>query len=100
MHTNGISREGDLIDLALEDKIITKSGSHHSYGDLKLGNGRENAKAYLRENPSLMDEIEKKVLEKRGLVGGAPSGKPEENGEAEEPATPTRGRRQAAAAGE
>jgi recombination protein RecA len=100
MHTNGISREGDLIDLALEDKIITKSGSHHSYGDLKLGNGRENSKAYLRENPALMDEIEKKVLEKRGLVGGAPTGKPEENGEAEEAAAPTRGRRQAAAAAE
>jgi recombination protein RecA len=100
MHTTGISREGDLIDLALEDKIITKSGSHHSYGELKLGNGRENAKAYLRENPALMDEIEKKVLEKRGLLAGAPTGKPEENGDAEEPAAPARGRRQPAAAGE
>jgi recombination protein RecA len=101
MHTTGISREGDLIDLALEDKIITKSGSHHSYGDLKLGNGRENAKAFLRENPALMDEIEKKVLEKRGLVGGAPTGQPEENGEAvEEVPAPARGRRPAATAGE
>src|SRR6516225_1213287 len=99
MHTTGISREGDLIDLALEDKIITKSGSHHSYGDIKLGNGRENAKLFLRENPALMDEIEKKVLEKRGLVGAAPTGQPEENGHAEEVPAP-RGRRQPAAASE
>jgi recombination protein RecA len=100
MHTTGISREGDLIDLALEDKIITKSGSHHSYGEIKLGNGRENAKAFLRENPALVDEIEKKVLETRGLAGSAPTGQPEENGETEEVPVPTRGRRQAAAAGE
>jgi recombination protein RecA len=100
MHSNGISREGDLIDLALEDKIITKSGSHHSYGDIKLGNGRENAKAFLRENPALVEEIEKKVLEKRGLMGNAPTGQPEENGETEEPVVPARGRRQAAPAGE
>jgi recombination protein RecA len=99
MHSNGISREGDLIDLALEDKIITKSGSHHSYGDIKLGNGRENAKQFLRENPALVDEIEKKVLEKRGLASNpAPTGQPEENGEAEEVPVPTRGRRQPAAA--
>jgi recombination protein RecA len=93
MHSNGISREGDLIDLALEDKIITKSGSHHSYGDIKLGNGRENAKQFLRENPALVDEIERKVLEKRGLVSNAPTGQAQENGETEE-APPSRGRRQ------
>jgi recombination protein RecA len=100
MHSNGISREGDLIDLALEDKIITKSGSHHSYGDIKLGNGRENAKQFLRDNPALVDEIEKKVLEKRGLTGNAPTGQPEENGETEEVPVPARGRRQATAASE
>jgi recombination protein RecA len=99
MHSNGISREGDLIDLALEDKIITKSGSHHSYGEIKLGNGRENAKQYLRENPALVDEIERKVLEKRGLVGSAPTGQAQENGETEE-VPPSRGRRQPATAGE
>src|SRR5437762_12139918 len=69
MHDRGISREGDLLDLALEDKIISKSGSHHSYGEIKLGNGRENAKGFLRDNPALMDEISRKVLEKRGLLG-------------------------------
>jgi len=100
MHTNGISREGDLIDLALEDKIITKSGSHHSYGEIKLGNGRENAKNYLRENLALVEEIEKKVLEKRGLIGTAPTLAPETNGEEEEAPAPTRRGRQAASTNE
>src|SRR5262245_39409806 len=68
MYDRGISREGDLIDLATEDKIIEKSGSWLSYGEMRLGQGRENAKQYLRDNPALMDEISRKVLEKRGLV--------------------------------
>jgi recombination protein RecA len=70
MYDRGISREGDLIDLAIEDKLIEKSGSWINYGDIRLGQGRENAKQYLRDNPTLMDEITRKVLEKRGLLGG------------------------------
>jgi recombination protein RecA len=57
----GISREGDLIDLGVELAIIKKMGAFFSYGDLRLGQGRENAKAYLRENPSLAEEIEQQV---------------------------------------
>jgi len=72
MHDRGISREGDLIDLAIEDKLIDKSGSWINYGDMRLGQGRENAKQYLRDNPALVEEITRKVLEKRGLVGGPP----------------------------
>ncbi len=68
MHDRGISREGDLIDLGIEDEIIQKSGGHHSYGDIRLGNGRENAKQFLRDNPALVEEISRKVLEKRGLL--------------------------------
>ena len=68
MYDRGISREGDLIDLAIEDKLIDKSGSWLNYGELRLGQGRENAKLYLRENPALVDEITKKVLEKRGVL--------------------------------
>jgi recombination protein RecA len=80
MFDRGISREGDLLDLAIEDRIIDKSGSWINYGELRLGQGRENAKQYLRDNPALMDEITKKVLEKRGLAPAAvPS--PESNGE-------------------
>src|SRR5712691_511339 len=69
MHDRGISREGDLIDLAIEDKLIEKSGAWISYGEMRLGQGRENAKQYLRDNPALSDEISRKVLEKRGLLG-------------------------------
>src|SRR5881398_2451614 len=67
MYAHGISWEGDLIDLAIEDKIVEKSGNWHTYGEVRLGNGREAAKQYLRDNPTLVEEISKKVLEKRGL---------------------------------
>ncbi|HMF14267.1 MAG TPA: recombinase RecA, partial [Gemmataceae bacterium] len=83
MHDNGISREGDLIDLALEDKLIEKSGSWLSYGEMRLGQGRENAKQYLRDNPTLTEEISRKVLDKRGLT--ATTGAPADNGQPEAP---------------
>jgi recombination protein RecA len=84
MYDRGISREGDLLDLGMEDKIVEKSGSWLSYGEMRLGQGRENAKQYLRDNPALMEEITRKVLEKRGLAGtGSPP--PGTNGEAPEP---------------
>jgi recombination protein RecA len=102
MYDRGISREGDLIDLAIEDRLIDKSGSWISYGEMRLGQGRENAKQYLRDNPALTDEITRKVLEKRGLL--APPASPVDNGEAASPAKaePVKkegsGRKQAAAA--
>jgi recombination protein RecA len=79
MHDHGISREGDLLDLGLEDKLIDKSGAWINYGDIRLGQGRENAKQYLRDNPALVDEIARKILEKRGLVAPLPAA--ESNGE-------------------
>jgi recombination protein RecA len=82
MHDRGISREGDLIDLAIEDKLIEKSGSWINYGEMRLGQGRENAKQYLRDNPALVEEITRKILEKRGLIGSPPA---DDNGEAAEP---------------
>ena len=85
MYDRGISREGDLIDLAIEDKLIDKSGSWLNYGELRLGQGRENAKQYLRDNPALVEEITKKVLEKRG-VSAASLPASSANGEAMEPA--------------
>ena len=57
----GISREGDLLDMGVELETIKKMGSFYSYGELRLGQGRENAKAYLRENPTLTAEIEREV---------------------------------------
>ncbi len=58
MYNQGISKEGDLLDLAVEMGIIDKRGSFYSYGDLRLAQGRENAKEFLRQNPDLAEEIE------------------------------------------
>ena len=97
MHANGISREGDLLDLAIEDKLVEKSGSWISYGDIRLGQGRENAKQYLRDNPALIEEITRKVLEKRGLLTGTPESNGEHVEAKPEPVAPKRERRQTAA---
>ncbi|MDX2036613.1 MAG: recombinase RecA [Isosphaeraceae bacterium] len=70
MYNHGISQEGDLIDLALADKLIEKSGSWFNYGDIRLGQGRENVKTFLKENPATAEEIRLRILEKR--VGGEP----------------------------
>jgi recombination protein RecA len=59
----GISREGDLIDLGVTVGIVKKLGSFFNYGELRLGQGRENAKAYLRENPELADQLEREIRE-------------------------------------
>jgi recombination protein RecA len=70
MYSNGISREGDLLDLAIIDKLIEKSGSWFNYGDTRLGQGRENTKQYLRENAELANEIAAKVVANRTASGG------------------------------
>src|SRR5678815_1927822 len=64
----GISRAGELIDLGLEAKIVDKSGAWLSYGDLRIGQGRENAKQFLKENPELAAEIEGKLRKSLGLT--------------------------------
>ncbi len=63
----GISKEGGLLDLALEHDIVQKSGSFFSYGELRLGQGRNNTKQYLSENPELMREMEAKLFEAMGI---------------------------------
>jgi len=63
----GISRTGELIDLGIDHKIVQKSGSWFSYGDVRLGQGRENAKQFLRENADIADEIEAGLRERLGL---------------------------------
>ncbi|MGM0395919.1 MAG: recombinase RecA [Bacillota bacterium] len=68
MYNEGISREGDMIDLAVAENFIQKSGSWFSYNDEKMGQGRENAKQYLRDNPKIADEIEDKIREKYNLT--------------------------------
>jgi len=71
MYSGGISREGDLMDLALADKLIEKSGSWFNYGDLRLGQGRENAKQYLRDHAAIAEEITAKVLATRVSSGSS-----------------------------
>ena len=68
MYGEGISKEGDVLDLAAEIDIVNKSGAWYSYGDIRLGQGRENAKIYIKEHPELLIEIENKVRDHYGVV--------------------------------
>ena len=68
MYAEGISKVGDILDLATELDIIQKRGSFYSYGDLRLAQGRENAKDFLRENPDLAEEIE--IAVRNHAIGG------------------------------
>jgi recombination protein RecA len=84
MFTEGISAAGDLVDLASEDGVIEKAGAWFSYKGTRIGQGRENAKAFLKENPAMFAEVRQRVLEKRmaaveaaGRGRAAPAAKPE-----------------------
>jgi recombination protein RecA len=67
MYGEGISREGDVLDIAVKEEIVQKSGAWFSYGDTRLGQGRENAKTYFKENPQVRLEIENIIREKHQL---------------------------------
>jgi recombination protein RecA len=67
----GISKAGDILDLGVEHKIVEKSGTWYGYGEIRLGQGRENARQYIVENPKLMDEIEAKIRAKLGVAVAA-----------------------------
>ena len=67
MYNEGISKIGDVLDIAVEEDIVDKRGSFYSYGDTRLAQGRENSKQFLVENPEMALEIENKVREKFGL---------------------------------
>ena len=73
MYNEGISTAGDILDLGVSLDIITKRGSFYSYGDLRLGQGRENSKEYLNQNPDLVEEIEL-TIRQQALSGDIPSG--------------------------
>lgn len=70
MFGKGISREGDVLDLAVKLDVIQKSGAWFAYNGNKIGQGRENSKIYLKEHPEVMDEVEAKVRTSFGLQGG------------------------------
>lgn len=63
MYNQGISRSGDVLDLAVEQEVVEKAGAWFAYGDEKIGQGREAAKKYLEDNPKVMEKITKQVLE-------------------------------------
>lgn len=81
MFGEGISREGDILDLAANLGIVNKSGAWYAYKESKIGQGRENAKKYLKENPETAEEIEKKVRAAYGLL---PDGEAAEETKAED----------------
>jgi recombination protein RecA len=61
MHASGISYEGDVLDLAIAQKLIVRSGAWFRYGEVQLGQGREKTRAYLLENPELVEELKNKI---------------------------------------
>ncbi len=68
LYGHGISREGDLLDLAVENSIIEKSGAWFSYGGERIGQGRENARDFLKTHPAMLADVEKKLFEKFGVA--------------------------------
>ena len=81
MFGEGISVVGDILDLAASENIIVKSGAWYAYEGTKIGQGRENAKQYLKDNPDICKEIENKVREHFGLQGAGQATPEEETTE-------------------
>jgi recombination protein RecA len=67
MYNEGISLTGDVLDLAVVYELVDKRGAYFRYGDTLLGQGRENAKVFLAENPPILDELENLIRKKAGL---------------------------------
>ena len=82
MFTHGISREGDIVDLGVGMGIIKKSGAFFSFGDSRLGQGRENTKAFLKEHTDVAEQIETQIRAKGMSVSGLPSTGDDEGTEA------------------
>ncbi|MBI2480295.1 MAG: recombinase RecA, partial [Planctomycetia bacterium] len=78
MHSNGISYEGDILDLAVAQNVVARSGAWFKYGETHLGQGKEKARAFLVENKDITDEITDKVMSAVGFGSVAASGDPDE----------------------
>src|SRR5436190_14679401 len=72
LYGEGISREGEIIELGVANKIVDKSGAWYAYGGEKIGQGKDNTREFLRENPAVAGEIEQKIREAVGIAGGMP----------------------------
>jgi len=79
MYNEGISKAGDALDLGVEMGVIEKRGSYYSYGETRLGQGRENAKEFLRENPEIFYQIEDHIRAEAGLPPRSPTASPVED---------------------
>lgn len=85
MYGEGVSKVGELLDLGIQAGVVDKSGSWFSYDGQRIGQGRENAKGFLRSNPAVADSIEQKIRSNAGIVAGAMMGTPEADGDADSP---------------
>jgi recombination protein RecA len=74
MYNEGISKVGGILDLGVEAGLVEKRGSFYTYGEGRIGQGRENAKQYLRENPDLAQELAREILAHAGLISGIGAG--------------------------
>jgi recombination protein RecA len=83
MYGEGVSKSGELIDLGVQAGVIEKSGAWFSYGGQRIGQGRENAKQFLKEHPDMAETVEASIRQNAGLVAGAlmDKGGSEESGE-------------------
>src|SRR5690606_41789366 len=93
LYGEGISREGDVLDVGVAMGLVEKSGAWYAVGDVRLGQGKENARQYLKEHPELTDELERKIREAMGwtveLLGeGAEADAPAKDGAKEEAPLP------------
>ena len=85
MYGEGVSKVGELLDLGIQAGVVEKSGAWFSHDGTRIGQGRENAKNFLRNNPSVADTIEQKVRANAGIVAGAMMGTPEADADAASP---------------
>ena len=88
----GISRTGDVLDLGVEAGIINKSGAWYSYGEERVGQGRDNARTFLEEHPDILAAVERKLLQEHGLIEEDAPAEPKAEAKAEAKAAAARGR--------
>ena len=85
MHTDGISYEGDILDMGMEQKIVGRTGAWFRYGDMQLGQGKEKARLFLKENPKIAEEIKEKIMAAGGHEPASPkSGSDDDEADAAE----------------
>ncbi|CAM5185742.1 recombinase RecA [Oligella ureolytica] len=85
MYGTGISREGEIIDLGVKADIVDKAGAWYSYDGTRIGQGKDNVREYLRENPAMAVDIENKIRENLGLIERAITIEPVEDADVDSP---------------